>query len=159
MERMFASVTRQQRTAFRAEARSTLFMLFVVGPAMLLALAWAVWWTASLLGAPGNELASGFLGDAFSLLVFVQTYVVMVMAIPGIMCMLSDPVETRLAMWALAASVLSLLPQVFCLMEGLGSLQGAQPVPATPDWLRYDVRVRFSVPELRFSPGVSPQLE
>ena len=136
-----------------------MFMMFVVGPALMLLLAWAVWWTAFLLGAPANELTAGFLGDSFGLLAFVQSYVLMIMLVPGILCALSDPVQTKLAMWVLAASAISLLPRVFCLMEGLGSLLGAQPVPVAPGGLRYSVRVRPSILELRFAPGVSPQLE
>ena len=126
-----------------------LFMLFVVGPALMLLLAWAVWWTAFLLGAPAMDLTTGFLGDAYSLLLFVQLYVVMIMAIPGIMCMLSDPVETRLAMWVLASSVLNVLPRVFCMMEGLGSLLGAQPVPVAPGGLRYSLQKRGNSPIIR----------
>ena len=136
-----------------------MFMLFVVGPAMLLLLAWAVWWTAALLGAPANELTAGFLGDSFGLLAFVQSYVLMIMLVPGILCALSDPVQTKLAMWALAASAISLLPRVFCLMEGLRSLLGVQSLPAVPGGLRYNDWVRPSIPELRFTPGASPQLE
>ena len=134
-------------------------MLFVVGPALMLLLAWAVWWTAALLGAPANDLATGFLGDSFGLLVLVQTYVVMIMMVPAILCALGDPVETKLAIWAFTASVFSLLPRVFCLMEGLGARAAYQILPAPPKGVHFDTRTMQPIPALRFSYGTSPQLE
>ena len=50
-----------------------------VSAMLLLALAWVIWWAA---GLPGNDLATGFLDDAFKLVVFIQMYLVAVMAGP-----------------------------------------------------------------------------
>ncbi len=156
---MFASLTCQQRTAFREEATSLLVMLFVVGPAVMLLLGCWVWLTAALLGAPAIEMAADFLGDAFGLLAFVQVYVVMIMTVPGILCMLSDPVGTRLAMWALGSCLVSLMPQVFFLLQTIGIRAASQPVVATLIGARFSIRVHPAIPELRFTPGASPQIE
>ena len=147
------------RSRFRRDAKTTLVQLFVQAPAVLLLIAWVIWWAASLIGLPGNELATGFLGDAFQLLVFIQTYVIMLMLVPAILCMLSDPVGTRLAMWALGSCLLSLMPQVFFLMQTLGDRAAGQPVVATQLGVRFAIRPQPPIPAFGFSPGASPQLE
>lgn len=137
-------------------------MMFVVGPALMLLLALMVWGTEillGLLGAPADGLTLDFMGDAFGLLGLVQISVVVILLIPGILCMLSDPVGTRLAMWALGSCLLSLMPRVFCLAEDLGARLDAPSMPVVHNGLRYKFQARPSIPELRFSPGVSPQLE
>ena len=133
--------------------------MFVVGPAVMLLLGCWVWLTAALLGAPAIEMTADFLGDAFGLLAFVQVYVVVLLMVPGIACMLSDPVGTRLAMWALGSCLVSLMPQVFFLMQTMGVRAASQPVVAAPSSARFTIRVQPATPELRFAPGTSPQIE
>ena len=156
---MFATVTIEQRALFRRDAATALVQLFVLGPALLLLIAWAIWWATALMGLPGNDLARGFLGDSFRLLLFVQIYVMAAMAIPAAASALSDPVVTRLAMWTFVACLLSLLPQVFCLIEAFGRLATSWAVVTAPSGLRFAIRPQPSFPAPPFSPGSSPQLE
>ena len=156
---MFATMTNKQRALFRRDAATALVQLFVLGPALLLLIAWTIWWATALMGLPGNDLARGFLGDSFMLLLYVQIYVMAAMAIPAAASALSDPVVTRLEMWTLTACLISLLPQVFWLIEAFGRLSTSWAVVTAPSGLRFAIRPQPSVPALCFSPGCSPQLE
>ncbi len=156
---MFATMTTEQRALFRRDAARSLFQAFVLGPALLVTVAWVIWWASSLIGLPGNDLAQGFLGDSFGLLVVIQTHVLAAMAIPAVASGLSDPAGTRLAMWTLTACLFSLLPQVFWLMEAVGNRAAKQPLPAPLDGGRFDTRTQPLMPALRFCYGTSPQLE
>ena len=145
----------QQRANINHELKATPDLFFWLAPAMLVAIIAAIATVVSHMGLPGSDLAASFLRDAVEPLIFTMVYV----TIPVIVCALSDPVETRLAMRTLTASVFSLLPRVLCLMEGLGARLGVLSLLAVPGVLRYAVRVLPSIPELRFTPGASPQLE
>ena len=75
-------------------------------------IAWTMWWATALMGLP-NDLARGFLGDSFRLLLFVQIYVGC-HGNPRRCQRLERPgVVTRLEMWTLTACLISLLPQAF----------------------------------------------
>ena len=156
---MFYPLPYHQLVALRRDFKAMLFQAFILMPALILMLAWVIWWGDSIAGSPSNDLTRTFLGDSFKLLAFIQAYLVALMAFPALLCTLSDPAGTRLAMWALAASVFTLITRVLCLIDALGVRLNAQPIPAVPSGLRYTVRVRPSIPELRFTAGVSPQLE
>lgn len=156
---MFYPLSLEQRLVFRRDAKVGLFQAFVLGPALMLAVAGVIGWAESLNGMGGSHLSRTFLGDSFTLLAFIQAYLVVLMAFPALLCALSDPVESRLAMWALSASVFSLLPHVFCVMETLGARLGVPSLAVVPAGLHYTVGARPSIPELRFTPGTSPQIE
>ena len=156
---MFYPLPYQQIVALRRDFKVALFQAFVLMPTLILMLGWVIWWGDSLNGSPGNDLTQTFLGDSFKLLAFIQVYLVALMAFPALLCALSDPSGTRLAMWALTASVRSLLPRVFCMTETLGPRLGVPPLAVVPAGLRYTVGARPSIPELRFTAGVSPQIE
>ena len=184
MEQMFVFMSDQQRATIRRDAKELLAQAFVMFPVLLLALAWVIWWAA---GLPGNDLATGLLDDTFKLLVFIQMYLVAVMAGPVILCYLSEPTGARLAMWTFTAiffpRVVQLLeaagghmiaqwvplvtgwltdnffPRVVQFLEMMGGHPTAQPVLATPGGVRPAIRPQPSIPSLGFSPGASPQLE
>ena len=145
----------QQRANINHELKATPDLFFWLAPAMLVAIVAAIATVVSHMGLPGSDLAASFLRDAFEPLIFTMVYV----TIPVIVCALSDPVETRLAMRAFTASLFSLLPRVVLLLETLGGQTATLPVPATPDGVRFAIRPQMPIPALRFSPGTSPQLE
>ncbi|MDE2900263.1 MAG: hypothetical protein OXN15_04475 [Chloroflexota bacterium] len=151
-------MTGRQRTIFRQEAAGALFMLFIVGPATMVLLASAVWGIGALLGLPANALAIEVLGDSLGLLLLVQIYVVILMLVPGIFCMLSDPVGTRLAMWALGSSLCRTIPRLFYGMAASWEHSTGVP-PAEAGGVRFAFSPRPTMPAPCFSPGTSPQLE
>ena len=184
MEQMFVFMSDQQRATIRRDAKELLAQAFVMFPVLLLALAWVIWWAA---GLPGNDLATGHLDDVFKQLVFIQMYLVAVMAGPVILCYLSEPTGARLAMWTFTAIF---FPQVVQLLEAAGvhtiaqrvpltmwwftaivfpkviqflkTLSGnptAQPVLTPPGGVRFAIGPQPPIPALRFTPGASPQLE
>ena len=155
---MFASMPYRQQALFRRDAATMLFQLFVQAPLVLVLVAWVIWWGAALIGLPGSDLATGFLADAFTWLAFVQIYVLVVMMVPAILCCLSDPVGTRLAMWALASSISQSIPHLFYGMAASWEHTTGLP-PATAGGVRFAFCPQPAIPASCFSPGSSPQLE
>ena len=153
---MFPFLSDQQRATILRDGKAILAQAFVMFPLLLLALAWVIWWAA---GLPGNDLDASSLDDVFKRLVFIQMYLVAVMAGPVIFCYLSEPAGIRLAIWTFTASLVCLLPRVGHLLETLGVPTTAQPVPAALGSVRFTIRPQPPIPSFGFSPGVSPQLE
>ncbi|MCY4623782.1 MAG: hypothetical protein OXC99_02065 [Chloroflexi bacterium] len=153
---MFPFISDQQRATICRDGKAVLVQVFVMFPALLLASAWVIWWAA---GLQGNDQSTGVLDDVFKLFVFVQAYIVMVMAGPVILCHLSDPVETRMAIRTLTASLFSLLPRVALLFETLGGQTATLTVPAALGGVRLAVRPQTPISAPGFFPGASPQLE
>ena len=153
---MFVSMSdQQQRANINHELKATPDLFFWLAPAMLVATVATIATVVSHMGLPGSDLAASFLRDAVELLIFTMVYV----TIPVIVCALSDPVETRLAMRTLTASLFSLLPRAALLFETLGGQTATLTVPAMPDGVRFTIRPQPPIPSFGFSPGVSPQLE
>ena len=145
----------QQRANINHELKATPDLFFWLAPAMLVAIVATIATVVSHMGLPGSDLAASFLRDAVELLIFTMVYI----TIPVIVCALCDPVGTRLCMWALGSCLVSLMPQVYFLMQAMWARAASQLPSTAPGGLCYNVRVQPSIPELRFTPGTSPQLE
>ena len=153
---MFVSMSdKQQRANSNHELKATPDLFFWLVPAMLIVTVWAIAAVVEVMGLPGSDLAASFLDDTFELQIVTMVYV----TVPLIVCALSDPVSTRLAIRTLTASLVSLLPRFALLFETLGVQTATLTVPAVPDGVRLAVRPQMPIPALRFSPGASPQLE
>ena len=160
---MFSSATYQQRVQFRREDKAILALILLLAPAALVAtagvIACVIKTAADVMGLPGGDLAASFLHDTFGLTIFTLLYVVAIITVPAIVCALSDPVSSRLAIRPFKDFVFGFLPPVVQFLETLGGHPTAQPLLATPGGVRPVIRPQPSLPALRFSPGDSPQLE
>ena len=130
--------------------------MFIMLSVLILTVAWFITWAD---GMSNNTLTPASLDSAFTVLAFLQASLTASTAFPIILYALSDPVQTRLVMGTFTASVFSLLSRIANPLEPLGRGVYSLPIPAAPGSMRFTIRPPPTIPTLRFSPGVSPQIE
>ena len=109
---MFYWPNNGQRKLYRQNAKSALVQTIIVLPAAILGFAVLLGVVTTLLGLPGLELAREFLTVAGGLVLFVQTHVLLTLAVLGGLCLLSSLPWIRIVTRSLAACLFSKLPEL-----------------------------------------------
>jgi hypothetical protein len=158
---MFSFIYRSQHVqSYReVEGKAALLLFALMLPAMFVGIVAGFGLLAYELGLPGSDVGAYFMHDASELLISTIVYVLAISTVSAVLRALSDPVETKVAIWTFIPWLCSFFPKVVQFLDSLGCRTTDQPVLTTPLSLRFAIRPQSPIPALCFSPGASPQLE